>query len=65
MSKTLKNFLDEKMMMRMGLKPSRVKFAYGGVATRIVAEACLTTQTIFNGVQKGNNFLKVFVANVI
>ena len=64
MPKTVNTLLDEKMMLRMGLKPTRImckRFAYGGVATRIVAEARFTAQTIFNGVQKGNNFLKVFV----
>ena len=62
--KTLNTLLDEKMMLRMGLKPTRImckRFAYGGIATRIVAEARFTAQTILNGVQKGNNFLKVFV----
>ena len=39
------------------------RFNYGNIKTRIVAEARFSAQTIFNGIQTGNSFLKVFVVH--
>ena len=40
--KTQSTLIDENLMIKMGIKPLRVmcqRFSYGGVQTRIVAEA--------------------------
>ena len=62
--KTQSTLIDENLMIKMGIKPLRVmcqRFSYGGVQTRIVAEARFTAQTVLNGIQMGNSFLKVLV----
>ena len=62
--RTQNTLLDENLMIKLGIKPTRVmskRFAYAGISTRIVAEARFTTQTVLNGVPTGNTFLKVFV----
>ena len=59
-----KTLLDENLVIKMGIKPTKVmckRFNYGNIKTRIVAEARFSAQTIFNGIQTGNSFLKVFV----
>ena len=62
--RTQNTLLDENLMIKLGIKPTRVmsqRFAYAGISTRIVAEARFTTQTVLKGVPTGNTFLKVFV----
>ena len=62
--RTQNTLLDENLMIKLGIKPTRVmskRFAFAGISTRIVAEARFTTQTVLNGVPTGNTFLKVFV----
>ena len=62
--KTQNTLLDESIMLKLGIKPSKLmtqKFAYAGITTRIVAEARFTAQTVLNGVPSGNTFLKAFV----
>jgi len=62
--KTQNTLLDENIMIKLGIKPTKVmskRFAYGGVMSRIVAEARFTAQTVCNGVTAGNTFLKVIV----
>ena len=62
--KTQSTLIDENLMIKMGIKPLKVmcqRFSYGGVQTRIVAEAKFTAQTVLNGIQMGNSFLKVLV----
>ena len=62
--KTQNTLIDEKIMIKLGIKPNKVmckRFAYGGNLIRIVAETRCSARTIFNGVQAGNTFLKMFV----
>ena len=62
--KTQNTLLDESMMIKLGIKPTKImtqRFAYAGNSTRIVAEARFTAQTVLNGLPAGNTFLKVFV----
>ena len=62
--KTQSTLIDENIMIKMGLKPMKVmcqRFSYGGVQTRIVAETRFTAQTVLNGIQTGNSFLKALV----
>ena len=62
--KTQSTLIDENLMTKMGLKPMKVmcqRFSYGGVQTRIVAETRFTAQTVLNGIQTGNSFLKALV----
>ena len=62
--KTQNTLLDESMMIKLGIKPTKImtqRFAYAGNLTRIVAEARFTAQTVLNGLPAGNTFLKVFV----
>ena len=62
--KTQSTLIDENLMIKMGLKPVKVmcqRFSYGGVQTRIVAETRFTAQTVLNGIQMGNSFLKALV----
>ena len=62
--KTQSTLIDENLMIKMGLKPVKVmcqRFSYGGVQTRIVAETKFTAQTVLNGIQMGNSFLKALV----
>ena len=64
LTKTQNTLLDENNMIRLGMKPNKVTckiFAYGGNLTWIIAEAKCSAQTVFNGVQAGNTFLKMFV----
>ena len=59
--RTQNTLLDENLMIKLGIKPTRVmsqRFAYAGISTRIVAEARFTTQTVLKGVPTGNTFLK-------
>ena len=59
--KTQSTLIDENIMIKMGLKPMKVmcqRFSYGGVQTRIVAETRFAAQTVLNGKQMGNSFLK-------
>ena len=62
--KTQSTLIDENLMIKMGLKPVKVmcqRISYGGVQSRIVAETRFTAQTVLNGIQMGNSFLKALV----